>query len=236
MDKEGISVIIPVYNEEDLIVKNTTKILNHLGKLKPNYEVMLSCNGCTDKSALLANELASKNSNVKVILSRRRGVGLAFRKAVGKACFDKIVSLDMDLTIDMSFIQKACNLLADFEVVIGSKVMGTQRRSKIRRWGSIIYIGIAHLLMGLPFHDYSPSAKAYRRKTLLQYLDFLSRDVGTSYVVETIYRIFKSGGKITEISVDCDDTRKSKFNIIDEAIYRYRHLFTLFLKSRFWVH
>ncbi len=236
MDKKGISIIVPVYNEQDLIVANTLKILDYLSGLGEESEIILSCNGCRDKSVTLAKELSIEHKKIKVILSRRRGVGLAFRKAVKEASFDKIVSLDMDLTIDMDFVKKAADLLADFEVVIGSKVMGVQHRSRVRRWGSIVYVRIAHFLMGLPFRDYSPSGKAYRRETLLRYLNFICRDIGTSYVVETVYKIFKRGGKITEISVDCDDTRKSKFNIIDEAVYRYRHLFALFLKSRFWIH
>lgn len=235
MHKKGITIIVPVYNEEDIIVENSRKILTHLSRQSSETEIILSCNGCKDKSVHLARGLAAEYPNIKVIVSRRRGVGLAFRKAVKEAAFDKVVSLDMDLTIDMSFIQKAVELLNEVDVVIGSKIMGVQHRSKIRRWGSLVYIKIALFLMNLPFNDYSPSAKAYRTKILLQYLDFLTRDIGTSYVVETVYKIFTSKGKITEIPVDCDDPRESKFNIVDEAIYRYRHLFALFLKSRLWV-
>ena len=235
MDEDkGISVIIPVYNEEDIIVENTTKVVEYLSRYTDRYEILLSCNGCRDKSVLSARELARKHP-IKVICARQKGVGLAFRRAIDKARFEKIMSLDMDLTIGMDFIERADVLLNDSDVVIGSKIMGVQRRSAIRRWGSLLYLRIASFLLGLPFHDYSPSGKAYRRQIMLKHLDFLSNDVGTSYVVETVYKIFRTGGKIVEISIDCDDTRKSKFNVIDEAAYRYRHLLALFLKSRAWV-
>lgn len=234
MDKNrGISVIIPVYNEEEIIVENTTKVVEYLSRNPGRYEVVLSCNGCRDGSVELAKELSKKHP-IKVLSARQRGVGLAFRRAIDKASFDKIVSLDMDLTIDMDFIKWADALLNEADVVVGSKIMGVQRRSAFRRWGSLVYLRIASFLLGLPFHDYSPSGKAYRRQVMLKHLDFLSSDVGTSYVVETIYKIFRAGGKIVEMPIDCDDTRKSSFNLVDEAVYRYRHLFTLFLKSRAW--
>lgn len=234
MDKNrGISVIIPVYNEEDIIVENTTKLVEYLSKYAGHYEVVLSCNGCRDRSVALAKEL-SKNHPIKVLSIRQRGVGVAFRRAIEKASFDKIVSLDMDLTIDMDFIKRADALLNEADVVIGSKIMGVQRRSAFRSWGSRVYLRIASFLLGLPFHDYSPSGKAYRKQVLIKHLDFLSSDVGTSYVVETIYKIFRAGDKIVEIPIDCDDTRKSSFNLANEAAYRYKHLFALFLKSRAW--
>lgn len=235
MDKnKNISVIIPVYNEEDIIVENTTKVVEYLSRYAGRYEVVLSCNGCSDRSMALAKEL-SKQHPIKVLFTQHKGVGLAFRRAIDIASFDKIVSLDMDLTIDMNFIKRADALLNEVDVVIGSKIMGVQRRTAIRRWGSLVYLRIASFFLGLPFHDYSPSGKAYRREIMLKHLDFLSSDVGTSYVVETIYKIFRTGGKIVEIPIDCDDTRKSSFNMVDEAAYRYRHLFALFLKSRVWV-
>lgn len=227
-------MIIPVYNEEDVIVENTTKVVEYLSRYAGRYEVVLSCNGCSDRSVELAKELSKKHP-IKVLSTQHKGVGLAFRRAIDEAVFDKIVSLDMDLTIDMDFIKRADALLNDVDVVIGSKIMGVQRRSIFRRWGSLIYLRIASFLLGLPFHDYSPSGKAYRRQVIFKYFDFLSSDVGTSYVVEIIYKIFQTGGKIVEIPIDCDDTRKSRFNIVDEAAYRYRHLFALFLKSRAWI-
>lgn len=222
----GATVIIPVYNEEDIIVPNTEALIEYLNGLGLSYEIILSCNGSTDRTDELGQQLAEKHNDVTYLTTREKGVGVAFKNAISVAKYEKIVSLDMDMTVDLSFVERAIELLDTYDIIIGSKIFGVQRRSFIRKLGSRIYVVIASILLNLKFHDYAPSGKAYRKSAIQKYLNNHTDD-GTSYVVETVYKAHKDNRKIVQIPINCDDRRKSKFNLLHEGLYRYYHLFKL---------
>ena len=141
---------------------------------------------------------------------------------------DRIVTVDADLTTDMDFIPRAAKFLDDYDIVVGSKKIGRQTRSLIRIAGSSGFILCVRSLLGLPFGDYSIGAKAYRRTTIDSYRARINH--GSSYVIEIIYHAWRHGFSIVEIPVFCKDTRGSKFNLAHEGVYRFFHLFKL------WIH
>ena len=165
---------------------------------------------------------------VNLVYFSEKGVGCVFRKSIKIAAYDKIISQDMDLSTDLNFIPKAIGLLDSNDVVIGSKKMGSQERSTIRKIPSTVFIFLVRLLLGLPYKDYSMAAKAYKKSAVSKYLGRI--DYGSSYVIDLIYFIKKNGGKLIEIPVSCHDKRKSKFNIFHESIYRFKNLVTLFFQ------
>ncbi|MDR4507446.1 MAG: glycosyltransferase family 2 protein [Candidatus Brocadiaceae bacterium] len=219
------TIIIPVYNEEDIIVANTKILLEHLQSFPGKFEIILSSNGSTDDTEELGILLAEQYPCVRFLSIKERGVGVAFKNAIATATYEKIVSFDMDLTVDMSFLERAMKLLDTYDIIIGSKIFGMQRRSFIRKFGSRVYVVVASTLCNLKFNDYAPSGKAYRKSVVANYLPYT--DHGTSYVVETIFRASRDNRSIIQIPINCDDRRKSKFNLFHEGLYRYCHLFKL---------
>lgn len=221
----GLSVIIPVLNEEDIVEANTAALLAHLETLGRPYEVLLISNGSTDRTCLLGEKLAREHAAVRFFEIPERGVGRAFAMGAMAARHDLIVSVDMDLSIDLGFISRALDLLADYQIVVGSKKMGGQKRVLWRKAGSTAFILTVRLLLGLPFEDYSIAAKAYRREVVLAHLDQI--DHGTSYVLDILYHALAEGGRAVETPVYCEDYRTSRFNLIHEALYRFRNVFRL---------
>lgn len=220
------TIIIPVYNEEDIIVSNTEALIRYLNTLNLRHEIILSSNGSTDKTDELGWRLAERYKEVKLLSTKEKGVGIAFKNAIREASYEKIISLDMDMTVDLSFVKEAIELLNTYDIIIGSKIFGVQRRSFVRKLGSRVYVSIATILLNLTFSDYAPSGKAYRKSVVKKYLNHT--DNGTSYVVEAVYKAFKDNHRIVQIPINCDDRRKSKFNLLHEGLYRYYHLFKLF--------
>lgn len=223
------TIIIPVYNEADIIVSNTEALIKYLNGLNLRYEIILSSNGSTDRTDELGEQLAAQYKEVRLLSTKEKGVGIAFKNAIREARYEKIVSLDMDMTVDLSFVKEAIGLLDTYDIIIGSKIFGVQRRSFVRRMGSRVYVIVATILLNLTFNDYAPSGKAYRKSVLQKYLN--NTDNGTSYVVEAVYKAFKDRRRIVQIPTNCDDRRKSKFNLLNEGLYRYYHLFRLFFSG-----
>ena len=229
---KGFTIVIPVYNEEDIIVKNTDKLVKYLEMIDENFEVIVVSNGSTDRTIELGKELEKKYPRKFEILSipEKGHVGCAFREGVKKSSYDKIISLDMDLSINLNFIPKCVKLLDESSIVVGAKKVGGQKRKLFRTFASNTFIALAKIILGLAYEDYSMAAKGYRKKDISKYLKHI--DKGSAYVFELIYWIKKGGKKIVQIPTSCHDMRKSKFNITDESLYRLRNLLTLWLFKR----
>jgi glycosyltransferase involved in cell wall biosynthesis len=225
------SVFIPVYNEEEILIPNTENLISYLDRYGVDYEVIIGSNGSRDRTPDLGRMLSDTHTRVRFFHLKDKGVGDAFKQGIGMARHDAVVCLDMDLTINLSFIGDALELLdADHGIVIGSKKVGDEKRSVFRRLGSDLFILTARVLLGLPFEDYSIGAKAYKRNLVLNYINRIDR--GTSYVLNITYLAFRDMRKVIEIPVTCKDYRGSKFNIISEGLYRFYQLFSLWWNEK----
>ncbi len=223
------TVVIPVFNEEDLIVENAERLTTYLNLLETPYEIIIGSNGSTDRTPELGEQLQQTHRHLKFFHVDEKGPGTAFRKAITMATYDHIISVDMDLSVDLSFIRMADVLLADYDVVVGSKRMATQRRSVVRKLASGLFVFSAMILLGLSFDDYSLAAKAYRKKVLLGCMDRIGK--GTFYVVEVLHYAIENEYLAVEIPAPCHDDRKSRFNLTREGLYRFGRLFHLWLSK-----
>jgi len=219
---------IPVYNEEAILVPNTERLLAFLDHLGREYEVLIGSNGSTDSTTALGVDLTRRFPQVSFFHVPERGVGLAFREFVRLARHPFLVSVDMDLSIDLEFVKRALTLLETNDIVVGSKKMGKQKRSFVRRVASDTFLRIARVLLGIDYDDYSIAAKGYRVATVRHFADRINE--GSSYVIEMCFLTKQAGGRIIQIPVECEDWRRSKFNLVHEAFYKYSHLFGLWLR------
>ena len=227
----GVSVLIPVYNEVKILEENTLRLLNLLGKKNLTFEIIIGSNGSNDGTDVIGARLAKEYAQIRFFCFPKRGiVGRVFKEAVRTAQHEKILSLDIDLTIDLSFINEAISLLDVEDMVIGSKKSGKESRMWMRRLGSNLYIWIVKNLIGLRFSDYSIGAKAYRRSAIISYLNKI--DAKTGYVLTLTYFLKKHGNRIKQIPVYCDDFRTSKFRLVEEGVYRFLHVLMLWLVRR----
>lgn len=226
-----LTVIVPVYNEEEILVENTLNLIKYLDTLEGPYEIVICSNGSTDDTDRLGKKLESDFSGkVRFFSIPNRGVGRAFKKAVFEANYDNLISIDVDLTTDIKFIAESVKLLDKYDIVIGSKKLGDQKRSIPRLFISSGFILLVKLFLGMGFSDYSIGTKAYKKKVIIDWVEKI--DHGSSYVIELVYRAKKSGHPIIEIPVFCDDRRKSRFNIYSEIFYRFKNLLRLWFTVR----
>ncbi|MEE8401817.1 MAG: glycosyltransferase family 2 protein [Candidatus Hydrothermarchaeaceae archaeon] len=222
------TVLVPVYNEEEILVQNTERLAQYLDGLNRPYEIIILSNGSTDATEPKGRGLGIKS--VRFFAIPERGVGIAFKKGVSEARGDYIISIDIDLTTDLKFIPEALKLLEGHHIVIGSKKVGREKRSLLRVLLSGGYIFLVKILLGMDYLDYSIGAKAYRKGEVVEALEALDR--GSSYVIEIIYRARAMKKKIIEIPVFCEDSRKSKFNLASEVLHRFKNLLRLFFRAR----
>jgi len=228
-DMESFTIIIPVYNEEELIEKNTEKLVNYLDQLKTPYEIIIGSNGSTDRTCELGLDLAKRYPQIKFFHLAEKGPGHAVKKAVLLSSHPNIISVDMDLSVDLGFIKMANKLLSEFDLVVGSKRMGSQKRTPLRKVASASFIFCSMIFLGLSFDDYSLAAKGYKRKVLEGCLDRI--EGGTFYVIEVLNFAVCHNFTTVEIPAPCEDNRISRFNLLNEGFYRFGKLFHLWVKQ-----
>jgi glycosyltransferase involved in cell wall biosynthesis len=226
----GLSVFIPLYNEADILEKNVLALTDHLNRLDVSYEVILGSNGSTDNTPQVGSHLADAFARISFFQLPLRGPGLAFAEALKRAKYGYFLCVDIDLSVELAFIERAVKALAENDAVVGAKLVATQKRPLYRILASEIFIAFSKCLLKMPYRDYAIGAKAYRTDAIRRFLPRIDRH--TFYTQEILYQLQRSGKRIIEIQVSCNDRRKSKFNLIHEGIYRHAKLFELWMRSK----
>ncbi|UTB33259.1 MAG: glycosyltransferase family 2 protein [Methanobacterium sp. ERen5] len=121
-----ISVIIPMFNEEDNALRTLTEV-NSVLKEYDDYEIIAVDDGSKDQTFRLANEYASNNEHVLIVKQPvNMGMGKALRTGFEHATGDIIITIDADLSYNASHINiLASELIHDntVDIVVGSPYM-----------------------------------------------------------------------------------------------------------------
>jgi len=218
-----ISIVIPVFNEEEILENSIQKLSDWLTLRPTPFEVIVVDNGSTDKTPQIAQKLMQNYRWFRFYQIPEKSVGRAFAKGVREAKYNYVISLDADLSSDLIFIQYAESLLKYSSMVVGSKTLGQQKRSAIRVIGSQLYLVVTQVLFKMTITDFSMSSKAYRKDAILPILDCI--DTWTAYVFEICVWLIYNKKTVLQIGIGCEDLRQSRFNIWHEGFYRYWNLF-----------
>lgn len=94
----GISIVIPVYNEQENILSLVTELERVLEPLNPDYEIIFVDDASTDLSLPIIKKLAGENPKIKYLsFSRNFGQQAALTAGLDLATGDAIITMDADL-------------------------------------------------------------------------------------------------------------------------------------------
>ncbi len=231
MGAPELSILIPLYNEEQTLIAGVRQLLRFLRQEGIDAEILLGCNGSTDATAVIGRMLeGALPGHVRFFQIPDRGhLGHIFRIAAEMAVSPFMVTVDVDMSVGTDFIRTALDLLKNHQIVVGSKLSGSQDRSAVRNAGTGLYALCAQVLLGLPYDDYSPGAKGYRLESVRPLLEGVSDDTG--YVLDLLCEAGHAGLKVATVPIICRDFRKSRFNLIELGVGRFFHLFQVWLKN-----
>lgn len=140
MSKKLISVIIPVYNEEDNLRWHYEQIKQSVKDLPYDFEIIFVNDGSKDNSLEIIKSLAKNNGHVRYIsFSRNFGKEAATTAGLKKAGGDAAIMIDADGQHPPEHIHKFLDKWEDgYQVVIGVRTANT-REGLVKRYGSIIF-------------------------------------------------------------------------------------------------
>lgn len=159
-----LSVVIPVFDEEDNIEPLHEGLARVLPGLKMSYEILFVDDGSTDATFARIAEVVARDPAVRAIGFRRNfgkaaALSAAFREVRGSV----VITMDGDLQDDPEEIQGFLAALANgYDLVSGWK--RTRRDPFTKTWPSRVWNWMTARTTGVRLHDFNCGFKAYRRE------------------------------------------------------------------------
>src|SRR5664280_657103 len=207
-----LSLVIPVYNEEDSIQELTEWIERVCINERLSYEIIYIDDGSTDSSWNKIISIAALDKLVKGFRFRRHyGKAAALHTGFSEASGDVIITMDSDLQDSPDEIPELYKMIAKdgFDLVSGWK----RKRYDpfIKRFSSKFYNFSARWSSGINLHDFNCGLKAYRHEVIKsievfgemhRYIPMLAKEAGFRKIGEKVveHRARKYG--ITKYGLD----------------------------------
>ena len=161
-----ISVIIPVFNEEDNVLPLYRELKKVLEKQSQGYEIVFIDDGSTDKTATKLQKEILKTNNLQLIqLTSHFGKSAALTAGFNHVRGDVVVTLDGDGQDDpknISLLLTAMNKNTD--VVCGWRV--DRQDSNIKKINSKIYNHLNRIVNKVQIHDNNCMLRVYRKEVI----------------------------------------------------------------------
>lgn len=221
-----ISIIIPLYNEEESIRLIYDEIKKDIKDHK--YQILFIDDGSTDGSLTIIKEILEKDENIN-IYSFRKNLGKAEALTFGfqKAKGDIIVTLDADLQDKPSEIPKILEKLKEgWDVVCGWRKDRKDPWKKVM--SSRIFNYLAGILWGFKLHDFNCGLKAYKKEAAKS----LNLYGGMHRFIPLI--VHQQGFSVTEVPVVHEKRKygKSKYGF-SKVVKDLPDMFTVFFLTRY---
>jgi undecaprenyl-phosphate 4-deoxy-4-formamido-L-arabinose transferase len=195
MSEPYLSVVVPVFNEEESLPELISRLSAALQALTKSYEVLLVNDGSRDGSLALLREATARDPHLTVIdFNRNYGQHSAIFAGFEAARGEIIVTLDADLQNPPEEIGKLVAKMEEGFDVVGS-VRIKRRDPFFRRLASRLVNRVTSMATGVHLSDYGCMLRAYRRgvvKTLCQ-----SKEIST--FIPVLADMF--AGRVTEVPV-----------------------------------
>jgi len=210
-----LSVVIPVYNEEGILVSSVLSLREQLKELGMSFEILLAENGSSDRTVELCRELHEKHPDVDSFSVDQPNYGKALKEGILRARGTIVVCDEIDLG-DMDFYRRAVDRLlsGDATMVVGSKVLAgaEDTRPLVRRVATVVYNTMLRAV--LHFHGTDTHGmKAFRRDLLVGTAGrcVVDKDVFAS---ELVIRAEQERHPVVEIPVRVVEKRRPSINLI----------------------
>ena len=229
-----ISVVIPVYNEAEIIVSAAQAIINYLDGRGFHYELLLVENGSRDETWGLIQGLERKFKTVRGLRVGSPGhgdYGLALKTGALAARGELIVNDEIDIG-NFDFYNEAIGILAvdsTIDMIIGSKTLaaGADKRPWFRRFATWCVNALLRVLLGFKGTD-THGLKAWRRVKV----ESVVRDCVTGkdmLASELVIRTERSGLVIREIPIKIEETREARVNIVKRIPHVFKNIYQMFV-------
>lgn len=197
------SIVIPAYNEEDVVGDLLDELHRFLGTWRSDYELLMIDDGSSDRTAeIIGNRFANWSQGQLVRLSRNCGQAAALYYGMKRACGQVVILMDGDGQNDPQDIPKVLVPLDRVDMVVGIRV--DRRDSFTRRTMSRLANAARSRLLRDGVADSGCGIKAFHRRvidafipmrTLYSFMPALAISAGFTVDQVPVHHRPRSGGK-----------------------------------------
>ena len=193
----NISVIVPLYNEEESLPELYAWIDRVMKSKGFSYEVIFVNDGSTDRSWDVIRELSEKSENVKGIKFRRNyGKSPALYCGFAAAQVDVVITMDADLQDSPDEIPELYRMIMEdgYDLVSGYKQNRKKGDPLSKTIPTKLFNATARQVSGIHnLHDFNCGLKAYRKEVVKnievygemhRYIPYLAKNAGFSKIGE----------------------------------------------------
>ena len=193
--KKSLSVIIPAYNEEKNLAGAVSTIDKSVKQIFDDYELIILNDGSSDKTGLIAAELAKKNPKIRFVdFKVNRGVGAMYQEGIMRARKEYVIMLPGDdETADESVTEI---LLHTGEAdMVTSYTINKEARPLLRRIVSTSFTAMLNILFG--FHLKYYTGLVVYKTDLVKKVKMTTNSF--AFQAEIIIRLLKGGHSYKEV-------------------------------------
>lgn len=220
--RPNVEIVVPVYNEEHVIVASVGRLHDYLEEHFPlSWSITIADNASTDATLALARALERTLSGVRVVRFEEKGRGHALRAAWERSRADVVAYVDADLSTDLGALHPLIAPLVSGHsgISIGTRLA---RDSRVRRgWKreliSRTYNRILHTVLHCHFTDAQCGFKALRRDVSAVLVPMIE-DQSWFFDAELLVLAERNGIRIHEVPVDWIEDPDSSVDIIRTAL------------------
>jgi dolichol-phosphate mannosyltransferase len=231
-----ITVITPVYNERENLSTFIPKVEEALSKTYDNFEIIIVDDNSPDRSGEIADKLAERYGNIKVVhRTEKMGLGTAYKEGFKIAKGKIIVSIDSDLSHDPSVLPSMIKKAKKTDIVIGSRfVKGgkIEGRSAWRNLLSTLANYFIRIFTDSNITDWTSGLRVYKREVWEKTMPKVEC-IKWDFQFESLYKALLDNFTVEEIPISFSERSggRSKFNL-GEAFYFVLSFFKIILNTR----
>jgi glycosyltransferase involved in cell wall biosynthesis len=204
----GLSIILPVHDEAETVAAALPDMLHAVERLDVPFEIVVCENGSRDNTLAIVQRLAVVHPHIRVETLPMPDYGQALQHGIHAAGYDKVVIFNIDFW-SAEFLEAALDQLNTNDMVIGSKVMGNDRRPIVRRIITRSFNRFLRVWFGFRGTD-THGMKAFRREPAAR-LAAACVSKGSMFDTELVLRAERQGLTIVEKAVDSMEIRPPSY-------------------------
>lgn len=193
----SLSVVLPVYNEEEVIASTVEDVLEVVNEWCKDFEIILVNDGSTDRSGYILAALSEATPRIRVIThERNQGYGASLADGFAAASKELTFFMDSDGQFAADDLPQLLAFIDDYDAVIGYRIyrQDTWLR-KLNAWGWKKLIGG---VLDIHVRDIDCAFKLWRTEFLHQYAP---ETRGAMINAELLYKLTRAGYSYREVGV-----------------------------------
>lgn len=192
----SVSIVMPAYNEEDIIEEVARKCADYLETVCPDYEVVIVNDGSKDRTGEILDRLHAENPKIRPVHQENKGYGGALQAGFRNAHKGYVFFMDSDNQFDIRELDLLIPHLADVDVVLGYR---KDRQDHLgRKFNALGWKTLVNILFHLGVRDIDCAFKIFKYDKLQL---ALPESEGAMINTEMLVKLKRRGVKWVEVPV-----------------------------------